>query len=332
MVFRWARALVALALPLFALDCSLLSLDELSGGDTSMTSASTGGSSGGGSGGDGATGAVGGAASTGGKGGAGGHPVDLRTDLFSEDLLVRCYLDEAERGLAPDAALDYAPHPLDLPFQVGPLTYATVVGNRGLSWPAAELAGGPKSVVEGTKLESIGGLTKATLEAVVNVTDASVFNSRIIHMGSSNDSGRLTLNVVAPIRPNPMLVGVALRQEGWRVDEVVTRFAVDLPNLGRVVLHAVVDLDQPNEFDRVQLFLDGVAVPRFDAKPTTMSLPISLGEVDQNLVFMMGNRFIGDRSFAGTLFYGAVYTRALGEDQVQQNASALLAGDDSTPP
>ena len=79
------------------------------------------------------------------------------------------------------------------------------------------------------------------------------------------------------------------------------------------------------EIDRVRLFVDGAPAMG------TVETPFALGHTFTFLatsVFAVGNRDIGMRSIAGTLFYAAIYDRALASGEIAQNVTILQASDD----
>ena len=104
-----------------------------------------------------------------------------------------------------------------------------------------------------------------------------------------------------------------------------TIFPVAFATLGRTVYHVVVDTTAAQEIDRVRLFVDGAPAMG------TVETPFALGHTFTFLatsVFAVGNRDIGMRSIAGTLFYAAIYDRALASGEIAQNVTILQASDD----
>ncbi len=240
---------------------------------------------------------------------------------------MRYYLDEAASGQGPTHALDAAPAPLDLPLTyTAGMSYAEIDGHRGLSWDAIELDGRASAPIAGTKIEAeLEGLAAATIESVVKIDAVSPSNSRISHIGTGSESGRFTLSTGDTTSLNFF----------WRPGgdaqmnaPLAGLFPVSFTSLGRVVLHLVLDVAQPAAQDRVRLYVDGAPVAAVMSTPPAPGEAIALGADNH---FVLGNREIGVRSFVGQLYYSAMYTRALGVAEVQNNAAVLLSSDDSPP-
>ena len=263
-----------------------------------------------------------GAGGSGGQGGAGGAPVGA---LVDDGLLVRYYLDEAASGQLPALALDAAPDPLHLPFTYTPgMTYVEIGGHRGLAWNAAELDGRASIPAADTKLVmQLTSLIEATIEVVVRIDAVSMSNSRISHIGTDSESGRFTLstNDVDQLKffwrpggdaqPIPILAGL------WQVG---------FDTVGRVVLHVVLDTSAPVAADRLRLFVGGALALPLPATPPAAGESIQISNANH---FTIGNREIGMRSFQGELYYSAMYTKALSEADVLNNAAVLADSDDS---
>jgi hypothetical protein len=243
--------------------------------------------------------------------------------LVDRNLLVRYYLDEADSGQAPAEALDAAPNPLPLTLTYTPgMSYASVDGHRGLSWTAIELSGRASAAVASTKVEGgLAGHGAATIETVVELSAVSTLNSRISHIGTVNESGRFTLS-----SGETGMVNFFWMPTGALEPVLAAGYPVDFPALGRVVLHLVLDATQPATADRARLFVDGVEVAAVVSTPPLPDETIVLAADNH---FVLGNREIGMRSFVGVLYYSAMYSDALTDLEVQNNAAVLAASDDS---
>jgi hypothetical protein len=277
---------------------------------------STGGSGGAGTtagaGGTSAGGTSTGGASTGGTGGGLGQG-----PLVDRGLLTRYFIDEADAGQAPLALQDAAPNPLPLPMIYVPeLTFATDGVNRGLECTAAGLSGRASIAVDGTKLVTLHGSKTGTIEVVIDIDDVTGFNSRISHIGYESESGRFSLTTSSLSRLRLWLKGYDLAGD-W---------PVPLDTLGRVVVHAVLDTSLPDPEDRTRLFVNASPVARIGGTPPDLDEVIDLATGRHHV---LANREIGERSFQGRLYYAAMYTTALTEDEVLENTAILINDDDA---
>jgi hypothetical protein len=239
--------------------------------------------------------------------------------LTSSGLVVRYFIDEAAAGQAPIVLEDSAPDPLKLPLTYAPeLSFVEEGGHRGLSWASEGVAGRASIQVDGTKIMSaLNGSQVVTIEVVVRIVAVDNNASRIVHIGVNQESGRLGLRSA-----------VLGEIEAWWNNEMLALWS--LPLSGRKVLHAVIDSTQSVPADRVRLFVDGSPAP---APPS--SQPPLLGEaLDLNVgrYLVLGNREDGIRSFEGVMYYAALYSAALTDTEIGQNAMVLLATDDDLGP
>jgi hypothetical protein len=243
--------------------------------------------------------------------------------LVDRGLLVRYYLDEADSGQAPTEALDAAPDPLPLPLTYTPgMSYASVDGHRGLSWNAIELSGRASAPTATNKLAGLDGLEAATIESVVELSAVSSFNSRISHIGTGSDSGIFTLST-----GDPGILNFFWRPGTAQDPPILAEtYPVAFPTRGRVVLHLVLDVAAADAASRARLFVDAAEVSPMATTPPQAGQSIVLAPSDY---FVLGNREEGMRSFVGVLYYSAMYTTALTDLEVQNNAAVLAANDDT---
>jgi hypothetical protein len=294
----------ALALALVVAGCS----DEAA---TAATTTTAGPGGAGGEGG-GATGPGGG----GGEGGSGGSPIGpAPTELVSRGLLTRYLINEDDSGQEPTQLEDAAPDPLPLPITYGAeLGFTLTNGHRGLRWAAIETDWRASTAVDGSKLVALQDASEATIEIVLEIADSTVNQSRLSHIGMSTESGVLTLT-----SPSPARLQFSINNSYGGV------YQVDFPTVGRVVVHGVLASDEEDPEARARVYLNGSPLQRIGG-----SLP-DLGEVldlGTGRHYVIGNREIGDRSILGAIYYAALYTTALTEEEVSDNAIVLLASDD----
>jgi len=270
----------------------------------------------GGAGAQGGQGGAGGQGGVGAQGGAGGAP----PALSDGGLIARYYLDEASSGQAPGAAQDSAAAPLDLDITYAAgMSYAEEGGQRGLSWNAAGIDGVAATMIGGTKIEAaLDGGTTGTIEAVIRLDNAVAISSRLVHIGEGTASGRFTL-----FADDTVSAGC-----DWSAPGTETAvWPVPFANLGRTVLHMVLDTNQAAAASRVKLYIDGTLITddgtgdRPAQGETTVLVPTAY--------FALGNRFVGARSFSGVLFYSAVYSIAMKPADIANNVGILTASDDT---
>jgi hypothetical protein len=249
-------------------------------------------------------------------------------------LIARYFLDEAERGTAPRAALDAAPDPLDLPLSyVGGAGYAEQLGQRGLAFPLAGEDGGAFRAAGGTKMFAFQGSSTGTMEAVLDYELVTYLGTRIVQLGHDSAAvfslaatydwamGDPTIDLPKRVQIRTLLAG--------KTEETVGNFDLALHELGRVVIHGVLDTNATDVTDRMRLYVNGLRVDlagyRDDVEPA-LGATLQLGAQDS---IGLANRAIGGRSPQGTLYYGAYYDVALDEAQLAHNAGLLLDDDDT---
>jgi hypothetical protein len=288
------------------------------GGDGGVGGA--GASSAGGGGGGAAVGAMGGAgaggAGAGGGGGTGGGPLGLVDD----QLVVRYYLDEAASGSSALLGLDAAQSPLNLPYLwQGSMAYTEdAQGNRGLTWSSTGEDGRPQEYVDGTKVAAaLTGTTSATVEIVADIQDMNDFN-RLFHVGTGTENGRFAVMGCSG--------GGGALCLYWHGADIAGAWVFDVTLAGRAVYHFVLDTLEALPADRVRAYVDGTLIP---GDPGLVVSPGDTLTVGAGAQLVLGNRVTGGRSPQGTLFYAAMYGKALTQAEIEQNVAVLLADDDA---
>jgi hypothetical protein len=254
--------------------------------------------------------------------------------LVGDDaVVVRYYLDEVEEGEPGPLAFDAAgPPALDLAiaWDAGTMTprYVNTDGHRGLHWPQASFGGSAIAPVLETKMMALDGRTEATLEVVVDMQ--AVFLSaepwaRILVWQPDIVPYNIQMGLLGFWHEDAIALDI---RSAWQVDNTPPTGRWSLSMFpGRIVVHAVFDTTVDSS-DRVRLYIDG---SRID--PTFVNPP---GEgdtltVSEDAFLVLGNRPSGSATLGGTLFYAAIYDRALTPAEVDHNA-AILLDDDDTPP
>jgi Concanavalin A-like lectin/glucanases superfamily len=269
-----------------------------------------------GSGGSGGTGmggsSVTSSSATGGAGTGGSVPA-----LVDTDLVVRYFIDEAASGTNPQHLDDFAPAPLDLPltYSAG-LAYTAVAGNRGLKWAAPNTVGDGRIAIAGTKIvNALNGSTEGTIEAVVDVEAVNAGNTHITCIGPGGNAGGFSL-----IAAGPNAVRLV-----WHEGVNIGTWSVPITTSGRVVLHAVLDTGLSTSSARTRLYVNGQAATSSGGTPPAMSATIDL---TPDIDFVIGNAVGTPLSIGGTIYYVAMYSGALSQQDIATNTQRLLASDD----
>ena len=267
---------------------------------------------GGGSGGLSGTGGDGGGAT--GAGGAG-------LNLVDRGVLARWFLDEPAGALAVADAIAPAVD-LSVERSGGFPELTGAPGVRGVTWASAGTDGFVRTLIEGSKLESLEGKRQATIEAVMSLTEVFKDQTRLVHFGAGSESGRFSLRA-----------GDIGTLELWVALQPRLRWAVDLTT-PRLVIHLVYNANAPRPPNRAKLYVGGSFVTPVNVdQPITQYLALDLISADPNTVtFHIGNRDDSSpedgRSAAGTYHYVALYEVALTAQEVAANAAALALRDD----
>lgn len=159
----------------------------------------------------------------------------------------------------------------------------------------------------------------ATIEAVVSIIDASVRN-RILFFGHE-DAGDTDRDDLAFRTGGLGHFEIRVR------DDLSGHWTYNQSN-SRIVTHAVISLKPGNATAERRVFINGYDVGDGDSYPpaeTSLDLSISTDLV-------LGNGREEASSFAGTIYYAAVYSRVLAPEEIQTNAALLLLNDDGPTP
>lgn len=235
--------------------------------------------------------------------------------FVNDGLLVRYFFDEVGSGVSM-TAFDAGPTPaLDLSRSAstnGP-TYLTTPEGRGLSWLSAGGNGWMGSVANSKFYNAIDNGQRATIEVVVNVDDASSQLSRLFQYGDSQ-------TIVCGLLVSDTQVVFAVN------NNTSIRWDIDLRlRPGPTVLTVVYDSTRSLVGDRIDFYIDGQTAPSSDFGPG----PGWRFNALQTDTLVVGNRFSGNRSIEGEIFYMAIYDEPMSAAEVAQNATILLGTHDS---
>ncbi|AKT40065.1 uncharacterized protein CMC5_042180 [Chondromyces crocatus] len=243
------------------------------------------------------------------------------TALTDTELLVRYLINEAPSGRDPTELRDAAPSPLR-----ASITYGTNLaflqdglGRVGLSWSAFDRAGYAVAQPFFTKVAR--GLDQAqalTLELVTDLRDSGDASGLVVLGDYVDAKSRLAIVLSDDARTMDLLLN----------DQPAMRWGSSAFVANRAVLHLVMDTTLDTESDRWKLYRNGQLVPGVAANPPPeQGTKLDAGTVTSTLV--LGNRYPGNASFQGTIFYAAIYGRPLTDSELQHNAAVLIEDDDS---
>lgn len=243
-------------------------------------------------------------------------PCDEDSCLVDREVVVRYFIDEAAEGQRPGVLSDAIDPPLDLFLSYVPeMAYTEQQSGRGLSWSMASVSGTAWVGVDGTKLVNrLQGSTTATIEVVLRMTAVESLGSRISHVGDGTEKGFLSLSSSQ----------LGILQFHWQETVLLEEWNVGASITERSVVHVVVNTEAEAE-DRVVLYFNGAAVSPSDESPPPAGAPIDLS-MDE--FYVLGNRENGERSFAGELYYAAIYQSALTQAEIEANFATLDVFDD----
>lgn len=237
--------------------------------------------------------------------------------LTSLGFITRYLFNEASSGQGPTLLGDAAPSPLSLPITYlgASPRYQEITTGRGIEWLTEGGDARASIPVVGTKIHTaLNRKTRGVIELVLEVDKAA--DTRLSHIGSGGAFGYFTL-----LAGNGSLTFYALGGSDWGT------WDADWPNLGRHVLHLVFDSTLLNASERVKLYRNGVLVPKSGGGDPGENEVLDI-PADPAMFYAIGNREIGGRSCDCSIYYAAMYDRALSPAEVEQNANLLLLYDD----
>lgn len=230
-------------------------------------------------------------------------------------------LDEASSGQVPANAIDNQPTPFNLvhDYSASPLqpVYFSDGSGKGLRWITKIDAGGPHTLITGTKIKTqLDGNTKASMCCVMDMDTVSGSGPRFFTIGETTANGAF---------------GIMAFESGLlsiSINDNIAKFTLGVTS-GKLVIHVVFDSDQVNQGDRIKVFVGGNQI-NF-ASGIQPGLSDTLDFSDAGLEMFIGNRDGDARSPDGDIKYCSIFDVALSESQITMEASALDANDDADP-
>jgi hypothetical protein len=249
--------------------------------------------------------------------------------LIDDNLVVRYFVDEADSGTDPTEVLDGSgvgdPFNLTINYGSGNMSYTEVNGNRGLESTSVTGTQRADKFIDDTSdkvRDNILGATKATMEVVGRFDAFNSSGSRIF--GIRVDGTPTSDNFM--LRPSP--------SDGYGVQlNGSTRRRYDL-GTGRMVIHIVVDTTEENEADRIKLYKNG-ALQTPTETPATVTQNATISTASGQILSILNCKDQNEeyhRPYEGVFFYGALYSDALTQEEVNNNYTILNVNDDTPSP
>ena len=230
-------------------------------------------------------------------------------------------LNEDDTGQVPDDALDSQPTPFNLEhfYSTSPLqpVYFSDGNGRGLRWITKIDAGGPHTLITGTKIKTqIDGNTKASMCCVINMDTVSGSGPRFFTIGLSTDNGAFGF------------MAFESDKLSFSFNDFIKKFTQPVTS-GKMVVHIVYDSTLADEDDRLKMYINGNRILYASGPHPGASETIDLS--DAGLEMFIGNRDGDIRSPDGDIKYCAIFDGALSETQIIMENSSLQANDDADP-
>ena len=241
--------------------------------------------------------------------------------LVSRSLMARYMINEDTSGSDTTFVRDFANTPIDVEVKYDSPDdqFVEINGHRGIQFTDPSTEHGLYTPSNDNKFEQrIQNASSFTFETVVDIQD-NTNRSRLMYLGRKNEFGLLMISTPTDTGSIAM---------GWKNGERLAQWPVDYKSLGRMVLTFVIDLENSNRNLRVRLYLNGVFVePTGIADIPDGQVLDYLGEDETELVF--ANKADQSAGLEAILYYAALYSTALTNEEVSLNASRLLSDDDT---
>lgn len=230
-------------------------------------------------------------------------------------------LNEDDNGQGPDDALDSQSTPFDLvhSYSGAPLqpVYFSDGTGRGLEWITKIDAGGPHTLITGTKIATeIDGNTKASMCCVIDMDTVSGSGPRFFTIGKSTDNGVFGL------------MAFESDKLSFSYNDTINKFTQAVAS-GKLIIHIVFDSTLATQGDRLKMFVAGNRINYASGGQPGASETLDFS--DALLEMFIGNRDGDIRSPDGRIKYCSIFDVALSEAQIIMEAAALAANDDADP-
>lgn len=243
--------------------------------------------------------------------------------MGGNSVVVRYFINE-DPALNPGSILDAAQPPLNLTIlnpnpQDPVLSIAEEpVGYRGLRWVMSGTSARASVLIEGTKAQtSLNQMEAATFEIVADL-DAAIDWTRLIFIGHIEGINDGIDDYSLLLKDN--------RLHLYLDDQSKGQWDYDPSQAERVVLHLVLNTAEATAEERRKLYVNGQMMPSANSSGPSQNQLINLSA---STYLSLGTRIDGNFSPQGVMYYAAIYSTALNDDEVQSNAALLLLDDDN---
>lgn len=251
--------------------------------------------------------------------------------LTDTNLVVRYYFDEAASGTSPTSIADLSGVGVaydldDIGYDSGGMDWTEDSGNRGIEGhniTGQHYARRAIDDVSDKFRDAVDGHDKFTFELVYRI-DALHANVSRVFAVNNDVSITTTTTGRFGIFASPTELQVLINEHGAGY----AGFTVG----GRVVIHAVIDTDQVLAADRMRVWEDLVELT------PSVEPQVNLNE-DETIptgydLICMNRRGAAsfDRPLDGVLYYAALYTGILSEEDRENNFNILTSNDDASVP
>lgn len=284
------------------------------------------------------------AASSGGAGGGGGAS-DSPSGGLRRAPLVEYVINESVSGQGPRALSDAQPNPVDLVLTYVDKTPSFTKGTvgTGLNFPLGDVryAGAfSEKLDEGNKVyDQLNGARTATLEVLAEVDWAN--NPAYIFQifGVEQDDGEL--DDFSLWRWDNRLEASLTGPKGYQTSYYKRSMDISLVTQGPHLFHVVFDTTDPTPSRRLRFYMDGVLQPQIAPneggqeipRNETLSIPPPnqsrglTGPLHSQMVSLgcMVDYYAGTGGFRGTIYYAAIHTNALNDDEIAAAGDRIKA-------
>jgi hypothetical protein len=240
---------------------------------------------------------------------------------YDNDLVARWYIDEGINTTVGDSETT----PFDLTFDdTANTAWDTTSDQGGIAYTTANSNGRVYSNSLPTKITNALNAVAFTIEMVVHV-DSLAADDQFLFSVTDTAGGYAPISIQLN-NDNIIRVNHMFSTTGF--DTI--QFARNITTDNRVVLHLVVNTNEPSSANRVKLFLNAVQVSQTGGnQPGTQDEVLSAASGHSMGLGCLGQASTTQRTIDGIIHFAAIHSSALDGTQIGGNNTSLLASDDS---